>query len=42
MSETFVFHAATLDDPGALKPQMVVHSTAAQPSDPVDAELPRK
>lgn len=37
-----VFHAATLDDPGAYQPQMVVYSQFKQPWDHVDPSLPRR
>lgn len=33
------FHAATLDDPGSYKPQMLVYSQFKQPWDYVDPEL---
>ncbi len=39
----FIFlHAATLDDPGTFKPEMVVYETFKQPWDHVDSSLPRK
>ena len=42
MPDTFVFHAATLDDPSSFKPQMVVYSDSAQPWDCIDPAIERK
>jgi len=42
MPDMMVFHAATLDDPGVFKAQMVVHSSSAQPWDYIDPSLDRK
>jgi len=41
MPGTLVFHAATLDDPSAFKPKMVVFSDSAQPWDHVDPAVGR-
>ena len=35
-------HAATLDDPGVFKPQMLVWNSSGQPWDHVDSALPRR
>ena len=35
-------HAATLDDPGVFKPQIVAWSASGQPWDHVDSALPRR
>ena len=37
-----MFHAATLDEPGAFKPEMVVYSKFKQPWDHIDPSLPRQ
>lgn len=37
-----VFHAATLDNPSLVSPQMVVHSSSAQPWDCIDPSIERK
>ncbi|TVZ40943.1 hypothetical protein P886_0278 [Alteromonadaceae bacterium 2753L.S.0a.02] len=42
MPEIYFFHAATMDDPSAFKPQMVVYEVAKQPWDHVDPAIPRK
>jgi len=41
MPEMIVFHAATLDDPSLLQPQMVVNSDSAQPWDYIVINSPR-
>jgi len=38
--DMLVFHAATLDDPSAFKPQMVVFSSSSQPWDHIDPSQP--
>ena len=42
MTDTFVFHASTLDDPSEFKPGMVVFSSSGQPWDHIDRTLERK
>ncbi|MDH3695326.1 MAG: GFA family protein [Gammaproteobacteria bacterium] len=40
--ELYFFHAATMDDPSAFKPQVVVYEDSKQPWDYVDPDIPRK
>jgi len=42
MPDMLLFHAATLDDPGQFKPQMVVYTDTAQPWDHIDPAIERK
>jgi len=37
-----LLHAATLDDPGQFKPEMVVYEKGAQPWDKIDKAIPRR
>ena len=40
--DMLVFHAATLDDPSVLSPQVVLFSSCAQPWDHIDPSIERK
>lgn len=42
MPDTFVFHAGTLNEPSAFRPQFVVYSCASQPWDQISPEIDRK
>lgn len=42
MPDLLFFHAATLDEPDAFKPEMLVHSDSARPWDHVDPAIARR